>query len=164
MLLGLINLGSSSAFTAFVSVGVIALAVSYAIPIILSLLHARREVDTAKWGMGRLGWGIGKAVNLIAVAWISFELVLFSMPTALPVTATSMNYASVVFAGFLALAGVWYLGFARKGVYFFFSLPSLSLFLFLYLSVFFSLSCFFSPPRMPHLLFSLSLSWIYANP
>lgn len=115
MLLGLINLGSTSAFTAFVSVGVIALAVSYAIPITLSLLHGRREVNTAKWGMGRLGWGIGTTVNIVAVAWICFELVLFSMPTALPVTAVSMNYASVVFVGFLALAAVWYLGFARKG-------------------------------------------------
>ncbi|KAG9839638.1 amino acid transporter, partial [Aureobasidium melanogenum] len=52
LLLGLINLGSSSAFTAFVSVGVIALAVSYAIPIILSLLASRREVNTAKWNLG----------------------------------------------------------------------------------------------------------------
>lgn len=42
MLLGLINLGSTSAFTAFVSVGVIALAVSYAIPIGISLLWDRR--------------------------------------------------------------------------------------------------------------------------
>lgn len=90
MLLGLINLGSSSAFTAFVSVGVIALALSYAIPITLSLLHGRREVSTAKWQLGNL---VGTTVNVIAVAWIAFELVLFSMPTALPVTSISMNYA-----------------------------------------------------------------------
>ncbi|KAJ5086351.1 hypothetical protein NUU61_007658 [Penicillium alfredii] len=47
MLLGLINLGSSSAFTAFVSVGVIALAAAYAIPISLSLWHCRAEVARA---------------------------------------------------------------------------------------------------------------------
>lgn len=90
MLLGLINLGSSSAFTAFVSVGVIALAISYAMPIMLSLMHGRREVSSARW---RLPGLVGYTVNVIAVAWIAFELVLFSMPTALPVSSTSMNYA-----------------------------------------------------------------------
>lgn len=115
MLLGLINLGSSSAFTAFVSVGVIALAVAYAIPISLSLLNRRAEVNHAKWNCGNL---IGSIVNVLALAWIAFELVLFSMPTALPVTRVSMNYASVVFVGFMAISAVWYLIYARKREYF----------------------------------------------
>jgi hypothetical protein len=37
------------------------------------------------------------------------------MPTALPVTAISMNYASVVWAGFMAISAVWYFVYARKG-------------------------------------------------
>lgn len=111
MLLGLINLGSSSAFTAFVSVGVIALQVSYAPPIVTSMLSQRREVSKAKFRMPTLiGWG----VNSIGMAWILFDLVLFSMPTAIPVTPTSMNYASVVLVGFLAMALLWYLAYARK--------------------------------------------------
>ncbi|KAI2632185.1 amino acid transporter [Hypoxylon sp. NC1633] len=111
MLLGLINLGSSSAFLAFVSVGVISLAVSYGIPIAISLLHYRKEVNSAKWTMGRY---LGLGVNLLALAWIAFEVVLFSMPTALPVTEVSMNYAIVVFFGFMALSAVWYGVYARK--------------------------------------------------
>ena len=111
MLLGLINLGSSSAFTAFVSVGVIALAVAYSIPIFLSLLQRRREVSKAHWCCGPI---VGPIVNIIALCWISFELVLFSMPTVLPVTDVSMNYASVVFAGFMTISGVWYAVYARK--------------------------------------------------
>lgn len=119
MLLGLINLGSSSAFTAFVSVGVIALAVAYAVPIAISLFsNRRREVSQARWNCGPV---IGPVVNVIALAWIAFELVLFSMPMALPVTAVSMNYASVVFAGFMAISGLWYVVHARKGT------PSFSL-------------------------------------
>ncbi|KKY28873.1 putative amino acid permease [Phaeomoniella chlamydospora] len=98
MLLGLIDLGSSSAFLAFVSVGVMALAVSYAIPIMISLYYKRKEVNAAKWTCGKI---LGPIVNTIAVLWIMFEVVLFSMPTALPVTEVSMNYASVVFAGFM---------------------------------------------------------------
>ncbi|WEW57461.1 hypothetical protein PRK78_002928 [Emydomyces testavorans] len=111
MLLGLINIGSSSAFTAFVSVGVIALAVSYAIPIGISLWYGRKEVLQAQWNCGQV---VGPTVNVVALAWIAFELVLFSMPTALPVTATTMTYASVVFVGFLSISAVWYFVYARK--------------------------------------------------
>ncbi|PYH95855.1 amino acid permease [Aspergillus ellipticus CBS 707.79] len=111
MLLGLINLGSSSAFTAFVSVGVIALAAAYAIPIALSLLNGRREVSQAPWSCGPI---LGRIVNVISLCWISFEVVLFSLPTSLPVTRVSMNYASVVFVGLMAFSAFWYAVYARK--------------------------------------------------
>ncbi|KAK3324013.1 amino acid/polyamine transporter I [Cercophora scortea] len=111
MLLALINLGSSSAFVAFISVGVISLAVSYAIPIAISMWHRRLEVDNARWTMGS---SIGWPVNAVAVLWIAFECVLFSMPQVLPVTEVSMNYAIVVFAGFMALSAVWYAVYAHR--------------------------------------------------
>jgi amino acid transporter len=112
MLLSLIYLGSSSAFNAFVAVGVIALAVSYGIPIALSMMTGRAGVNTAPWTFGnKLGW----VFNVIAVAWISFELVLFSMPPAIPVTPSTMNYAIVVFVGFMAISAVWYFVHARHG-------------------------------------------------
>lgn len=113
MLLGLVHLGSTSAFTAFVSVGVVALALSYAIPIALSLLWDRRAaVGRARWTCGHR---LGTTVNVIALAWIAFETVLFCLPTVLPVTKGSMNYASVVCLGFGVVAGVWYAAHARKG-------------------------------------------------
>jgi hypothetical protein len=113
MLLGIINIGSTSAFTAFVSVGVIALAVSYAIPIGLSVWYKRCEVYQARWNCGPV---IGPIVNIIALSWIAFETVLFSMPTVLPVTSVSMNYASVVLCGFLAISAAWYFIYARKSM------------------------------------------------
>ena len=113
MLLGTINIGSSSAFLAFVSVGVIALAVSYAIPIGLSLWYKRHEVSQARWNCGPV---IGPIVNIVALSWITFETVLFSMPTVLPVTPVTMNYASVVLCGFLAISALWYLIYARKRI------------------------------------------------
>lgn len=112
MLLGLINLGSTSAFTAFVSVGVMALAISYAIPIGLSLWYRRAQVSQARWKLPSI---VGRTANIVALCWIAFETVLFSMPTALPVTKVSMNYASVVLCGFLAIAAFWYAVYARKG-------------------------------------------------
>jgi hypothetical protein len=111
MLLGLINLGSTSAFTAFVSVGVQALALAYAIPIAISLLNKRDQVLKAKWNLGRV---VGPIVNVVALLWIAFEMVLFSMPTALPVTSITMNYASVVLVGLGAIAAVWYVVHSRK--------------------------------------------------
>ncbi|KAH7024984.1 amino acid/polyamine transporter I [Microdochium trichocladiopsis] len=111
MLLGLINLGSSSAFTAFVSVGVIALALGYLIPISISLVSGRKEVSKAPWNVGGV---MGTLANVVAIAWILFELVLFSMPTVLPVTAISMNYASVVLVGFAAIGVGLYYGYGRK--------------------------------------------------
>lgn len=112
MLLGLINLGSTSAFTAFVSVGVQALQVSYGIPIALSLFNKRVQVSQARWKLPSI---VGVVANAVALCWIAFEVVLFSMPTVLPVDKTSMNYASVVLMGFMALAAVWYIVYARKG-------------------------------------------------
>ncbi|RKK78707.1 hypothetical protein BFJ69_g5459 [Fusarium oxysporum] len=111
MLLGLINLGSSSAFTAFVSVGVVALALGYIIPITTSLFNGRREVSVAPWNAGP--W-LGPVANVVAILWISFELVLFSMPTSLPVTEVSMNYASVVLTGFAGLGVIFYYTYGRK--------------------------------------------------
>lgn len=49
MLLGLINLGSTSAFLGFSSCGVIALAAGYGIPIAISLVSGRKAVSTARW-------------------------------------------------------------------------------------------------------------------
>ncbi|KAF7595769.1 hypothetical protein BBP40_004900 [Aspergillus hancockii] len=62
ILLGLTNLRSSSATTAFVSVGVIVLAVAYSIPIALSLLHGRCEVSKAQWNCGPF-YAYGVAYN-----------------------------------------------------------------------------------------------------
>ena len=36
------------------------------------------------------------------------------MPTYLPVPATGMNYASVVFVGGVMVSGIWYLAWGRK--------------------------------------------------
>jgi hypothetical protein len=37
------------------------------------------------------------------------------MPTALPVTAVTMNYSSVVLVGFGVIAAIWFVVHSRKG-------------------------------------------------
>ncbi|KAJ7191554.1 amino acid transporter [Mycena pura] len=106
LLLGLIYLGSSAAFNAFVGVAVMCLGASYAMPVAVSLAGGRRAVAAdSPFALGRAG----VPLNAAAVVWAAFEMVLFSMPAVLPVTPTTMNYASVVFVAFALISAVWYL-------------------------------------------------------
>ncbi|KIK57874.1 hypothetical protein GYMLUDRAFT_45707 [Collybiopsis luxurians FD-317 M1] len=104
-LLGLIYLGSTTAFNSFVGIGVMSLQASFAMPITLSLLNGRKELDGARFSLGR--WGT--TLNLASVLWIAVQIVILSMPVTLPVTASTMNYASVIFVGFALFSGGYYL-------------------------------------------------------
>lgn len=86
-LLGLIFLGSSAAFNAFVGVEVMCLGASYAIPVIVLLAGGRKGVAGAPYPLGRWGWFI----NVMAILWVALEMVLFSMPAALPVDKSTMS-------------------------------------------------------------------------
>lgn len=110
-LLGLIYFGSSAAFNSFTGVATICLSTSYGLPILISMLRGRRAVRDSSFSLGRR---FGYVVNFITVCWIVLAVVLFCMPTSIPVTANSMNYASVVFAGFASISIIWYLAYARK--------------------------------------------------
>jgi amino acid transporter len=87
VLLGLIYLGSSAAFNAFVGVAVMCLGASYAMPVAILLLNGRQDMHDAPFNLGRFG----TVINSIAVLWIMFAIVLFSMPAVIPVTKSSMS-------------------------------------------------------------------------
>lgn len=87
LLLGLIYLGSTAAFNAFVGVAVMCLGASYAMPVAISLANGRKDMVDAPFSLGR--WGF--AINSFAVLWTAFEIVLFSMPAVIPVTSVSMS-------------------------------------------------------------------------
>ncbi|KAJ5106650.1 hypothetical protein N7456_003325 [Penicillium angulare] len=102
--LGLIYFGSSTAFNAFSGVGVITLTVSYACPIAVSFLGGRQQIKKGNFDLGTLG----VVCNIVALAWSILAVPLFCMPSAIPVTAETVNYAPVVFVGFVLIATVWY--------------------------------------------------------
>ncbi|KFH41042.1 Polyamine transporter-like protein [Hapsidospora chrysogenum ATCC 11550] len=104
LLLGLIYFGSSAAFNAFSGVGVICLTASYATPIAISLFTGRKQVKTGRFYLGPLGI----VCNVIAIAWSLLALPLFCMPSMIPVEATTVNYAPVVFVGATLISGIWY--------------------------------------------------------
>ncbi|KAG6006741.1 hypothetical protein E4U21_006726 [Claviceps maximensis] len=108
-LLGCIYLGSISAFNSFTGVATICLSMSYCVPVLVLLVRRREAVKNSPYS---LGW-FGTPINIICVVWIVLAVVIFCMPVTLPVDAITMNYASVVFAGFAAIAVVWYIIYAR---------------------------------------------------
>ncbi|KAI5918076.1 amino acid/polyamine transporter I [Camillea tinctor] len=111
LVLGLIYFGSSTAFSAFSGVGVIALTTAYIIPIVVSMLEGRKTVKTASFQLGAFGW----FCNIVSVAWSLLAIPLFCMPTTVPITDPGlMNYASVVFVGFTSISVVWYIVWGRK--------------------------------------------------
>ncbi|PTU23683.1 hypothetical protein P175DRAFT_0447869 [Aspergillus ochraceoroseus IBT 24754] len=105
VLFGLIYFGSTAAFNAFSGVGVILLTLSYGCPVAVSLILRRREdIQHGSFNLGTLG----VFCNVVALAWTLLAIPLFCMPSFSTVTLETMNYASVVFVGFVAIAAAWY--------------------------------------------------------
>ncbi|KAF5013647.1 hypothetical protein FDECE_374 [Fusarium decemcellulare] len=114
MLLGLVNIGSTTAFNAILSLAVVGLQVSYLMPISLMLWRRLASPETLSWGPWRLGKA-GVPVNVIAVLYLTFTSIFLLFPPYRPITAQNMNYASLVF-GAMLLFGLlyWFLGGKRK--------------------------------------------------
>lgn len=126
LILSLINLGSSTALSAVISLSTIGLYVSYIIPITcLIILRLRVPVTVysstaghadvseerlvfGPWNLGR--WGL--IVNLYAVCYAILLVPFMTLPTSLPLTYMTMNYAGPVFGAVILFAiGDWlYLG------------------------------------------------------
>jgi amino acid transporter len=109
-ILGLIYLGSSAAFNAFTGTATICLSASYALPVFILLIRGRHLVHDAPFHLGKLGY----VINIITVLWILLAIVIFTMPTSIPVTPSSMNYASVLFVFFGGMSVIWYLLWGKK--------------------------------------------------
>ncbi|KEF63234.1 uncharacterized protein A1O9_01211 [Exophiala aquamarina CBS 119918] len=104
IILGVIYFGSVAAFNAFSGVGVIFLTISYTMPILVSLLGGRKALKQGHYDFG----AAGVFCNIVAICWCLFITPLFSMPSFLPTTADTMNYASVVFVGGVSVSAAWY--------------------------------------------------------
>ena len=103
-LLSLINLGSTLAFNSLLSLPLIALYISYLVPI--ALLTARQLAGKhPKYGPFQLGRG-SIPVKILAMIYLLYVIVFVAFPATKPVTSLTMNYASPILIGFLTLAMV----------------------------------------------------------
>ncbi|KAM5351184.1 hypothetical protein ACJ41O_003907 [Fusarium nematophilum] len=109
MLLGFIYLGNTTAFNAILSMAIIGMYSSYAVPIV-QMLFARRRIQAANdFGPFKLGPVFGPVANVISLIWITVVILFSTFPTAMPVTPQNMNYSIVVMAGWLVFGVVYYI-------------------------------------------------------
>jgi choline transport protein len=88
ILFGLILIGSTSAFNALISSSVVALGVSYAIPVAINICRGRKMLGPRPFVLPNwLGW----TVNLIGVCYTLVSTVFFLFPPVLPVTPSNMS-------------------------------------------------------------------------
>jgi amino acid transporter len=113
ILLGALNIASTTAFSAILSLTVVGLNLSYLMPVVLMLY---RRIATPKFlTPGPFNLGIaGIAVNILSIAFLVFTSIFLLFPVSQPVTTKNMNYASTVLGGVLILITADYLIRARK--------------------------------------------------
>jgi choline transport protein len=96
-ILALINIGSSTAFNALISLPALGLYISYFFPIFFLFIRrlSRSHPTPIPWGPFRLGF-FGPIINLLAMCYIIFILIWMPFPTVIPVDGLSMNYAGPI--------------------------------------------------------------------
>uniref|UniRef100_A0A8H7N224 Amino acid permease/ SLC12A domain-containing protein n=2 Tax=Bionectria ochroleuca TaxID=29856 RepID=A0A8H7N224_BIOOC len=109
-LLGLLNIASTTAFTAILSLTVISLSLSYVLPIIAMLYRRVANVEKISFGPWRMSPVLGTVLNIVAISYNIFLCIFLLLPPIQPVTAQNMNYASAVLGGVLVFITVdWFI-------------------------------------------------------
>ena len=103
--LSLPSLGSEVAFSAATSIATIGLYLSYATPIIISVIWP----ENFKKGPFNLGV-LSRPIGIVACLWVGFITIVFCLPTSNPVDSQTLNYTPVA-VGIVALGafGSWFL-------------------------------------------------------
>lgn len=113
MLLSLINLGSAAAFNIITSLATGALLCSYIVSITCIIIKRIRgePLLPRRWDLGRLGL----PMNIIAVLFLTLIFVLSFFPQSpADLTAATMNFNVVIFAGVFLIAGVYVVVHGKK--------------------------------------------------
>ncbi|THC94031.1 hypothetical protein EYZ11_006503 [Aspergillus tanneri] len=105
VLLALINIGSTTAFNALLSLTTLGQYISYLIPIIFLLVKRLRAPQEIRWGSFRLRWW-GAPINIFAIVYGVYIIIFLPFPPNYPVTAENMNYAAPVFLAVLLFANI----------------------------------------------------------
>lgn len=111
-LLGVIYVGSTTAFNAFVGSFILLSSSSYLAAILPNLLTRRKNIT---YGPFRLRGILGFIINGIACTYMLVWGVIYCFPYALPTDAQSMNYACLIWGGLTIFVGAWWFGSARRG-------------------------------------------------
>ena len=110
--MSLINIGSTVAFNAILSLSTVALMATYVISVgCVSLKRVRGEpLPDSRWTLGR--WGF--PINVMAFVYAIWSFFWSFWPNSMHVTAKNFNWACVLFTGLMSISGVLYIVHARK--------------------------------------------------
>ena len=110
--MSLINIGSTVAFNAVLSLGVVALMATYAISICCVLLKRLRgeAFPPARWSLGKFG----SLINAVALGYIAWAFFWSFWPNEYQPTVQTFNWAVVLFVGVMGIACIEYVLRARK--------------------------------------------------
>jgi amino acid transporter len=106
-LLSLINIGSTTAFNAIISLQVVSLMFTYTVSISCVLYRRVRHPELlprARWSLGKLG----VPINLLGLAYTLFSFFWSFWPTYTPVTAVDFNWSVLIFVTVLIFCVVVY--------------------------------------------------------
>ena len=112
MLLSLINIGSTVAFNAMISLSTTALMATYLISIGCLTLKRLRGLSLphARWSLGRCGL----TVNIIALVYACWAFFWSFWPNSYNPNAVNFNWASSLFVGMLMIAAAVFGLYARN--------------------------------------------------
>lgn len=114
-ILGLVNIGSSTAFHAIVSLTLIGQYTSYLLAITLMVMRrfSKKHIPFGPWSLGRFGLPI----NLCSMVFSLLIMTFMIFPPYQPVDAENMNYGSLVLGIVFIISATSWLVNGRK-VYF----------------------------------------------
>ncbi|CZR51513.1 probable amino acid transporters [Phialocephala subalpina] len=107
--LGLLYLGSITAFNSMVTACIVLLYISYSIPVACLLMKGRENIRHGPFWLGK----VGAVANWVLLLWTAFTLVMYSFPPVQPVKAGNMNYVCVVYAVVTVILTGWWFGAGR---------------------------------------------------
>jgi choline transport protein len=111
-LLGIIYVGNSTAFSAFIGSFILLSSLSYLAFLLPNILSRRSRVTPGPFTMPA---PVFYTLAVTACAYMIVWIVIYCFPFAKPFDAQSMNYSSVIVGGLtLAVAG-WYVVICRRG-------------------------------------------------
>lgn len=106
MVLSLINIGSTVAFNAMLSLSTVALMATYVICLgCVALRRLRGEpLPHSRWSLGR--WGL--PINIAALVYACWSFFWSFWPNSYHITPENFNWASVLFVGLMGLSAILY--------------------------------------------------------
>ena len=112
LLLALINIGSTQAFNAIVSLSVASVLASYMIPI-AAIIRRRLLHEPIRFGPWKLG-RFGIIANVVGLVYAIIAFFFSFWPATKKVTPTDMNWACLVWGFAMLFCSFWYLVRARN--------------------------------------------------